>query len=560
MEISTNSGVGDKDFPTKFLNFARSLNETVAQEVGMEKFCDFLVMNFYRLFEAEKILLLFIDDNNNQLYLKRVFAGGKILPPTQTQISWQDTFLTNLINPAGSSRKPLVANGDFLFPLLPREWFSEAHHFEFKLSELEELIFVPLVAENRIKGFLAVRFANNQDFEIKFEYISTFCSWLAITMDYAWHFEKLQNFNTELEEKIKLRTKELKNTQLQLIQQEKMVGLGQLTAGIAHEINNPLAFVMNNVALLKEDLLRSALLYEFDQMRELRTKNRSAMNNSAINNSAINGLAINNSAINGLVENIPNTLSSQALLHESILAKLVQLQEFKADLAEVKSENSQLSPLEAQCFIERFLDYAELALRQNRPVEIERIAKNLKFIDESLDGLERTKKIVLDLRNFSRLDEAEMQFASIDEGIINTLNIIKHLAREKNIKLIKKLGVAFLIPCIPSKLNQVIMNLVVNAIQASPPDCEVIIATIESPGHVQLSVQDFGAGISSENLPRIFDPYFTTKAIGEGMGLGLSLSYQIIEDHKGTIQVESVLGRGTLFTIKLPFSERKTIS
>jgi signal transduction histidine kinase len=514
------------DFYAKFISITRSLNETVAQEVGMEKLCDIFITDFNRLFEAQKILLLFIDDDLDQFYLKRAFVQNKILSGPKKLLNWHETPLEKFLTNQAPSKVVQRLNADFLHPLLPEDWYQDK-----TIKQTEELVFFPLIAENRIKGVLAVDIPKNQEAAMHFDYGSAFCGWLAVTMDYAWHFEKMQNFNVLLEKQVELRTQELKRAQIQLIQQEKMAGLGQLTAGIAHEINNPLAFVSNNVALIKEDLLITSILADFEKLKEFGSGTSSETS-------------------------ISEREKNQLLL----LRKLSSITYFKTDVQEFNKELETLTlEVEKQNLMRKFLDYAFQFLQTTLVSPTQRLNKNLELLEDTLNGLERTKKIVLDLRNFSRLDEAEFQFADIDEGVVNTVNIIKHLAKGKNITLITNLTIRSLIPCFPSQLNQVIMNLVVNAIQASSANSKVLISSRLFSDYVQIEVQDFGVGIPTEYLTKIFDPYFTTKPFGEGTGLGLSLSYQIIEDHKGTILVNSTVGEGTIFTLKIPFSERKPI-
>lgn len=514
------------DFYAKFISITRSLNETVAQEVGMEKLCDIFITDFNRLFEAQKILLLFIDDDLDQFYLKRAFIQNKILSGPKKLLNWHNTPLEIFLTNQAPSKDVQRLNADFLQPLLPEGWYHDKTH-----KQTEVLVFFPLIAENRIKGVLAVDLPKNQEAAMHFDYGSAFCGWLAVTMDYAWHFEKMQNFNVLLEKQVELRTQELKKAQIQLIQQEKMAGLGQLTAGIAHEINNPLAFVSNNVALLKEDLLVSSILDDFEKLKEY-------------------------GACNSSEASIAVKEKEQLLL----LKKISSITYFKTDILELDKELATLTiEIEKKNLISKFLDYAFQSLQKKLLPPTQRLNRNLELLEDALNGLERTKKIVLDLRNFSRLDEAEFQFADIDEGILNTVNIIKHLAKGKNITLETSLSIHSLIPCFPSQLNQVIMNLVVNAIQASSANSKVLISSKLFTNSIQIEVQDFGVGIPSENLTKIFDPYFTTKPFGEGTGLGLSLSYQIIEEHKGTIFVNSIVGEGTIFTLKIPFSERKPV-
>jgi PAS domain S-box-containing protein len=163
----------------------------------------------------------------------------------------------------------------------------------------------------------------------------------------------------------------------------------------------------------------------------------------------------------------------------------------------------------------------------------------------------RIAKIVRSLKNFARLDEAEFQEANLHEGIESTLTLVHHELKNKA-TVIKEFGELPLVHCYPNQLNQVFMNLFVNAAQAIEKEGVIKIKTSSEGSHAYVKISDTGKGIPPENLPRIFDPGFTTKGVGVGTGLGLSISYNIIQKHKGEIKVDSEVGKGTEFTIKLP--------
>jgi signal transduction histidine kinase len=267
---------------------------------------------------------------------------------------------------------------------------------------------------------------------------------------------------------------ELKQTQSRMVQSEKLASLGQMVAGVAHEINNPVAFVSNNVAVLERDV---------GEMR---------------------------------------------------------------DLLVMYSEADDLIARERPEFFGRIDAF------RNR-VDMAYTLENIKgLLDRSRDGLHRIQQIVSHLRLFARLDEGQVNVADINSGIESTATIIRNLARKKQVQLEMDLGELPHVTCYAAKINQVMMNLLTNAIDACSEGGTVTVRTRpEDPG-VRIEVSDNGCGIDPEHRDRIFDPFFTTKPVGQGTGLGLSISYGIIQDHGGTIEVDSTVGRGTRFTIHLP--------
>jgi signal transduction histidine kinase len=174
-------------------------------------------------------------------------------------------------------------------------------------------------------------------------------------------------------------------------------------------------------------------------------------------------------------------------------------------------------------------------------------------MNESRDGLSRVRKIVQDLKDFSRVGQAEWQWADLHAGLDSTLNIVWNELKYK-CKVNKEYGELPEVYCLPSQLNQVFMNLFVNAAQAIENHGEVTIRTGRAGEEAWVEVADTGKGIPRENLNRIFEPFFTTKPVGQGTGLGLSLSYSIVLKHKGRIEVASQVGKGTTFRVILPIN------
>jgi two-component system, NtrC family, sensor kinase len=269
---------------------------------------------------------------------------------------------------------------------------------------------------------------------------------------------------------------ELKRAQTVMLQTEKLAALGELVAGVAHEINNPLSFVSNNVAVLQRDV--KAIRQLLDLYRK--------------------------------VDPILATSETQLLGEIRELSERIDLPYTLANLD-------------------------ELMLR-------------------SRDGLKRIQNIVKDLRDFARLDESDLHDCDLNQGIESTVNIVRGRAKSRRVNLELDLHPLPLVSCYPAKINQVVMNLVANAIDACPPEGNVTVRSNPLPERdsVRLEVIDTGSGIKPEILEKIFDPFFTTKPQGEGTGLGLSISYGIVRDHQGTIEVDSTLGKGSRFMVTLP--------
>lgn len=273
----------------------------------------------------------------------------------------------------------------------------------------------------------------------------------------------------EKEEQAKL-IKELATAHTQMLQSEKMASLGQLAAGVAHEINNPIGFVNSNLGTLQKYV--------------------------------------------------------QALFRV---------------LEAYESHAGELSP-ESRAAIVAVTQQADLDFMRND-------AGNL--LTESMAGLLRVKRIVQDLKDFSHVDKQEMQLADLERGLDSTLNIVWNELKYKA-EVVKEYKGLPKIRCILAQLNQVFMNLLINAAQAIDEHGRIVIRTGETVKEVWVEIEDSGKGIPAENLDRIFDPFFTTKPVGSGTGLGLSLSYGIVRDHGGRIEVKSEAGKGSVFRVVLP--------
>lgn len=287
--------------------------------------------------------------------------------------------------------------------------------------------------------------------------------------------EELGQKNLELEDAYG----ELENAQSQVIQQEKMASIGQLAAGVAHEINNPIGFIISNL-----DSLRG---------------------------------------------------------YTSKVAKFLKMQEHA------------VNELAKSCGTESATLISEIN-EAKRALKIDYIIHDTEdLLDETLDGAGRVKNIVQGLKGFARMNNESM-LANINEGIESTMNIIWNEIKYKA-TLVKDLGNIPLTKCNPGQLNQVFMNILVNAAQAIEVKGDIHVKTWADDHHIFILIRDTGSGISQDALSKIFDPFYTTKEVGKGTGLGLSISYDIIKKHGGEIKVESEVGEGTTFIIQIPIIE-----
>ncbi|TRZ51431.1 hypothetical protein D4S03_05180 [bacterium] len=185
-------------------------------------------------------------------------------------------------------------------------------------------------------------------------------------------------------------------------------------------------------------------------------------------------------------------------------------------------------------------------------MDVDYIIKDaVELIGESREGTGRIGRIVQDLKKFSHPGDEKLRTVNINDSIESTLNIVWNELKYKAV-VHKEYGDIPDILCYPQQLNQVFMNILVNAAQSIKDKGEILIATRVDDGHAEIKFTDTGVGIPKENLPKLFDPFFTTKDVGKGTGLGLHVAYSIIEKHRGTIEVDSTVNKGTTFTVKIP--------
>lgn len=306
-----------------------------------------------------------------------------------------------------------------------------------------EKLIVPVKYQADILGYLAVKLPNFKRSWKKdeVELLENIAAQIAIAINQVGLFNEVAKQKKDVQNALD----ELQKAQVQLVQSEKMASLGQLVAGIAHEINTPLGAINSNTDMI---------------MR--------------------------------CVEKIEEGNTQAVALLKNVL-----------------------------------------------PI--------------TQDAIGRINVLVKSLKNFARLDEAEFQEADIHEGILSTLDLIHHEIKNR-VEVIKDFGKLPNVKCKPSAINQVFMNILVNAYQSIEGSGTITINTYSQDGSVFIKIKDSGRGIKKENLEKIFDPGFTTKGVGVGTGLGLSITYEIIKDHNGDISVISEDGHGAEFTIRLPIS------
>ncbi len=469
--------------------------QALSSEIQFEKLLSALMQVVIESAGANKCALMLSKDKNLTIEAIATLKAtdttihSTLQPSIPIELS-QDIPIS-VINYVFRTSEPLVIDDAIVQTSLTSDpYFQEA--------QPQSLLCTPIINQGKLIGILYLE--NNLTAGAftsdRLQVLNLLTTQAAISLENAQLYRQSEEYSHTLEEKVKERTQELKHyctqlestleqlysTQAQLIQSEKMSSLGQLVAGVAHEINNPVSFIYGNLYSAKkyiQDLVGLIQLYQqhnFNLVPELEQRAK----------------AID---IDFLIEDLPKLLKSMEV------------------------------------------------------------------------GAERIREIVSSLRNFSRLDEAEMKEVNIHEGIDSTLMILEHRLKAASdrpaIKLIKEYGNLPLVECYPKQLNQVFMNIISNAIDAleeaftnnkNVKDLQIILKTeVIDKQHVMIRILDNGPGISEELQKFLFDPFFTTKTVGKGTGLGLSLSYKIItEKHQGQLKCISQPGKLTEFAIIIP--------
>ena len=322
------------------------------------------------------------------------------------------------------------------------------------------ILCVPIATHDRVLGVVQVLNRHGGPFtDADQRLLVALASMGAVAIENARLYEHLEEMVQERTAALTRALAELRDTQAQLVQSEKMAALGDLVAGVAHEINTPLGAITSNT-----DLVTRAL---------------------------------------------------------------------------AKAKQALADPVQAQGFLDKAAGLS----------------------DVSRDACRRINDIVRSLRNFARLDEAERKAADVHEGLDSTLTLLTHLTKNR-ISVRRDYGELPPLLCYPNQLNQVFLNILVNATQAIAGNGEIAIRTRLTPAGAAgapgasaiIEIADTGCGIPPQNLKKIFDPGFTTKGVGVGTGLGLAICYRIVANHQGRIEVDSEVGKGTTVRIILPFA------
>ncbi|MEG4207965.1 AAA family ATPase [Microcoleus sp. Pol7_A1] len=481
-------------------------SQALAGEIVLDKFLDKLLKVLMENAGAQTSCLVLETDGILTLKATGTVEQEKITLWSSTSIDNSQNLPVSLINYVARTKENLVLNN------AAQEGIFIKDSYIIK-AKVKSILCVPVINQNKLIGIIYLE--NNLTVgaftSARLEIVKILSTQIVISLENALLYKNLEEYSRTLEEKVEERTfelsekndklkgqaiklqkalDELRQAQAQLIQTEKMSSLGQLVAGVAHEINNPVNFIYGNLNHAKE--------------------------------------------------------YSEQLLH------LIDLY-----------QHSNHSPKpEIQDYIEE--------------IDFEYLLEDLPKIFSSMQlGATRIGEIVLSLRNFSRLDEADMKSVDIHEGIESTLLILQNRLNKKAdrsaIQVIKKYAKLPLVECYPGQLNQVFMNILTNAIDALEdrhrPQTQIkeksstiiIVTEVINCDWIRIRIADNGTGVTEEVLTKLFDPFFTTKPVGSGTGLGLSISYQIVvEKHGGQVQCISAPGQGAEFIIDIPVKPKNS--
>ncbi len=434
------------------LSLVEELHELSRESDGDSQSLQKMLSHIVRSFGAQSGSLAVVDRQAPDML--RIVAGIDL---PEGVVGQAVALGTGVLGKVAQSGEPMLINGE-----LKRSVDASSQR---PAGPPRSAICWPLAVKNRRIGALSMnRLGENTPF-VEDDVVRgrALVTLVALVVDNAnLHGEQMDRIDrlSQLNEEMRAMNERLQATQQQLLQSEKMASIGQLAAGVAHEINNPVGYVYSNVGTLK-----------------------------------------------GYVEEL---------------------------LRVVRHLGGQGEGPAPQCDI----DFLEEDIPQ--------------LIAETREGLDRVKKIVQDLKDFSRVDKSESwEEANLVKGLESTLNIVQNEVKYKA-TVVKELVPLPDVPCLPTQLNQVFMNLLVNAAQAIPSKGTITLRSGFDDACVWIEVADDGCGMPPDVQARIFEPFFTTKPVGKGTGLGLSVSYSIVQKHNGRIELRSAAGQGTSFRVVLP--------
>lgn len=438
------------------LNLLYEVSRKINSELNLEKLLNEIMDQAIALLNAEKgvVLLKSPDTNDLVVQVARSMEQQHLADAMKMSYTVVDR-VEKEGKPVLLQNVPDIAGGDATKSMV--------------MYRLKSIICVPLFAKDVLIGTIYLDTKNTAHFfrEADVPFLEAFANLAGIAIENARHYQQIADLNANLEKKVAQRTKELseknreltdayqklKDTQIQLIRSEKMASLGQLSAGVAHEINNPLGSLNGNMDIF------------------------------------VRGMANVQAGLEGDDE----AVKTKALKNATTLVKLAEV---------------------------------------------------------SKEACERIAIIVRALKNFARLDEEEAKLVDIHEGLESTLILLENKYRDR-IKIVKNYAPLPEYFCQAAQLNQVFINILINACEAIEAEGEIHIETAQESENIRISIRDTGKGIAEADKEKIFDPGFTTKGVRVGVGLGLAIAYKIVEDHNGHIRVESEAGQGSTFHIYL---------
>jgi signal transduction histidine kinase len=421
----------------------REISEAMVSMLSVKEIVERILVAVTDTMGVERVMVLLLDEKNDELRCEA------------SRGDWDE----DAANAGLASDHPICRALWMRRTALAREDFDDEPDPELRedcrdvFDTLGAELLVPILFGVDLLGVIAVgrKLTGERLGAEERELLRTLSNQSAIAIENAKAFDEIAQLNETLEARVEERTRELRDTQALLVQSEKMRSLGQLVAGVAHELNNPIGFVHANLQLL-DDYVGRLLRRDLDD--EKRRKTREAIH---------------------------------------------------------------------------------------------------KLLQRSREGTERVKQIVQDLRTFSRTDHAELQEVCLNEEIDRTLSLMEPRLKG-GVRIERDYGELPRVRCFAGQLNQVFMNLLMNACDALEGTGTITIRTRAIRDGVRLEFEDDGPGMPPEVKARVFEPFFTTKPVGKGTGLGLSLSHGIVERHGGSMRVDSEPGGGTRFTIELPLA------